>query len=117
MKQFEIPVDYRFVLLFGLALRTNNLRTPKPRPKMDQLRARKGKKPTTNALLGVRGFQGVGNISRVSKKGGYVCKPDFCITTADLVEPGAGDAGKIDINFGRDGGWFFYAKKYPMWPP
>ena len=42
-------------------------------------------------------------------------KPDFCITTADLVNRGGGEQGLIDYaKLNRDGGWFF--EKYPTWP-
>ncbi len=42
-------------------------------------------------------------------------QPDFCLTTADLVNKGGGDAGKIDYaKLDSDGGWFM--RKYPMWP-
>jgi 3',5'-cyclic AMP phosphodiesterase CpdA len=42
-------------------------------------------------------------------------QPDFCITTADLVNRGAGDQGKVDYKtLDDDGGWFM--RKYPMWP-
>ena len=41
--------------------------------------------------------------------------PDFCITTADLVNRGGGENGKIDYKKLDDmGGWFM--RKYPMWP-
>jgi len=42
-------------------------------------------------------------------------QPDFCITTADLVNKGGGKSGEIDYKqLDEDGGWFM--RKYPMWP-
>jgi hypothetical protein len=42
-------------------------------------------------------------------------QPDFCITTADLVNVGAGETGKINYELlDEKGGWFM--RKYPMWP-
>lgn len=42
-------------------------------------------------------------------------KPDFCITTADLVNKGAGSSGVKDYTLlDSMGGWFM--RKYPMWP-
>ena len=42
-------------------------------------------------------------------------QPDFCITTADLVNSGGGIKGVRDYNLlDSMGGWFM--RKYPMWP-
>jgi hypothetical protein len=42
-------------------------------------------------------------------------KPDFCITTADLVNTGGGKKGKVDYaKLDKMGGWFM--RKYAMWP-
>lgn len=42
-------------------------------------------------------------------------KPDFCLTTADLVNKGAGEQGIIEYKLlDEASGWFF--RKYPTWP-
>lgn len=42
-------------------------------------------------------------------------KPDFCLTTADLVDRGAGAQGVIEYKkLDEASGWFF--RKYPTWP-
>ena len=41
--------------------------------------------------------------------------PQFCLTTADLVNKGAGEIGLKDYQkLDKDAGWFF--RKYPTWP-
>ena len=41
--------------------------------------------------------------------------PQFCLTTADLVNRGAGGIGeKLYKDLDKDAGWFF--RKYPTWP-
>ncbi len=41
--------------------------------------------------------------------------PQFCLTTADLVNKGGGDIGeKLYNDLDKDAGWFF--RKYPTWP-
>ncbi len=41
--------------------------------------------------------------------------PQFCLTTADLVNSGAGEIGIKDyMKLDKDAGWFF--RKYPTWP-
>ena len=41
--------------------------------------------------------------------------PQFCLTTADLVNKGAGKIGlELYKNLDKDSGWFF--RKYPTWP-
>ncbi|NND09334.1 MAG: hypothetical protein HKN87_23420 [Saprospiraceae bacterium] len=41
-------------------------------------------------------------------------KPDFCLTTADLVDKGAGPRGVLEYQMLEDtAGWFF--RKYPTW--
>ncbi len=41
--------------------------------------------------------------------------PQFCITTADLVNKGAGEIGEeLYKDLDKDAGWFF--RKYPTWP-
>ena len=41
--------------------------------------------------------------------------PQFCLTTADLVNKGGGDIGeKLYKDLDKDAGWFF--RKYPTWP-
>ncbi|MHC4996630.1 MAG: metallophosphoesterase family protein [Planctomycetota bacterium] len=86
-----------------------------PRPKMDALRAK-----TNNAADGKMSFLVFGDakhsphFSTVLKYADSL-KPDFCITTADLVNNGAGDQGKIDYDkLDKQGGWFL--AKYITWP-
>lgn len=41
--------------------------------------------------------------------------PQFCLTTADLVNRGAGEEGeRLYKDLDKDAGWFF--RKYPTWP-
>jgi len=41
--------------------------------------------------------------------------PQFCLTTADLVNKGGGDIGvELYKDLDKDAGWFF--RKYPTWP-
>lgn len=41
--------------------------------------------------------------------------PQFCLTTADLVNRGAGEVGEeLYKDLDKDAGWFF--RKYPTWP-
>lgn len=42
-------------------------------------------------------------------------KPQFCLTTADLVNKGGGNIGvELYKDLDKDAGWFF--RKYPTWP-
>lgn len=86
-----------------------------PAPKMDALRAK-----TNNAASGKMDFLVFGDakhsphFSTVLKYADSL-KPDFNITTADLVNKGAGDQGAIDYDkLDKQGGWFL--AKHITWP-
>jgi len=85
-----------------------------PVSKMELLKQKKGNKIDQMHFLvfgdskGSKYFKGV--LDRAD-----ALQPDFCITTADLVDKGGGEEGKIDYDkLDKDGGWFM--RKYPMWP-
>lgn len=85
-----------------------------PVSKMELLKQKKGAKITEMHFLvfgdskGSKYFKGV--LQRAD-----ALQPDFCLTTADLVNKGGGESGKIDYDkLDKDGGWFM--RKYPMWP-
>ncbi len=85
-----------------------------PEPKMELLKEKHGDQVSEFHFLvfgdskGSRHFKGV--LNRADS-----LQPDFCITTADLVNEGAGERGKIDYKtLDSMGGWFM--RKYPMWP-
>lgn len=86
-----------------------------PRPLMEAM-----SKKTNNAADGKMNFLVFGDakhsphFKEVLKQADQL-SPQFCITTADLVNQGAGAKGVV--NYGKldtDGGWFF--KKYATWP-
>ena len=112
-----VPHLKLMLIAFLIILSTNaqQLENPyNPQPKMDQLRARQGKKPTQMHFLVFGDSKGSEHFPGVLKRADML-QPDFCITTADLVNRGAGDQGKIDYKtLDEDGGWFM--RKYPMWP-
>ena len=85
-----------------------------PEPKMEKLKERKGKKPTNMHFLVFGDSKGSRHFPGVLKRADSL-KPDFCITTADLVNKGGGERGVIDYKkLDSMGGWFM--RKYPMWP-
>jgi len=85
-----------------------------PEPKMDILKAKKGKNLTKMHFLVFGDSKGSKYFPDVLKRADSL-QPDFCITTADLVNRGAGEQGKIDYKLlDEKGGWFM--RKYPMWP-
>lgn len=85
-----------------------------PEPLMDQLKAEHGKKTTKMHFLVFGDSKGSKYFPEVLKRADSL-QPDFCITTADLVNKGGGEHGKKDYaKLDEMGGWFM--RKYPMWP-
>ena len=86
-----------------------------PHPKMNDLRKKQGKKAYERMRFAVMGD------SKGSKQLPALFKRieqnqiDFSLTTADLVNTGAGTAAESQYaQLDKDIGWFL--KKYPMWP-
>jgi hypothetical protein len=105
------------LLVFGVFLMSTGCSNDPydPRPKMEALRAK-----TNDAADGKMKFLVFGDakhsphFSTVLKYADSL-KPDFCITTADLVNKGAGDQGEIDYDkLDKQGGWFL--AKHITWP-
>ncbi len=85
-----------------------------PVAKMDLLKQKNGKNTTKMHFLVFGDSKGRSPFKDVLKRADLL-QPEFCLTTADLVNKGAGEQGKIDYaQLDKDGGWFM--KKYPMWP-
>ncbi len=102
------------ILLIFNAYAQKDLNPYNPEVKMQALKKRKGKKLTKMHFLVFGDSKGSKYFSSVLKRADSL-QPDFCITTADLVNRGGGEQGKIDYNLlDKLGGWFM--RKYPMWP-
>ena len=85
-----------------------------PEPLMEQLKSEKGKKVKKMHFLVFGDSKGSKYFPEVLKRADSL-NPDFCITTADLVNTGGGIRGKNDYEkLDAMGGWFM--RKYPMWP-
>ena len=85
-----------------------------PEPKMGALKEQKGDKITSMHFLVFGDSKGSIHFPDVLKRADLL-QPDFCITTADLVNRGGGERGKVDYKLlDSMGGWFM--RKYPMWP-
>jgi hypothetical protein len=85
-----------------------------PEPKMDALKVKTGNDVTQMHFLVFGDAKGGASFPNVLKRADSL-NPQFCITTADLVNFGVGEQGKKDYaQLDKDGGWFF--RKYPMWP-
>jgi len=93
-----------------------------PRPAMEQLTREnvikgshgeiKLKKPMYFLVFG--DSKGSEHLQDVLKRAD-ILKPQFCITTADLVNKGAGKTGENYYkDLDKESGWFF--RKYPTWP-
>ena len=106
---------YFILLLAFFNAKGQDLNNPyNPEPKMDLLKSIKGNKPTKIHFLVFGDSKGSKYFPGVLKRADSL-KPDFCITTADLVNKGAGEQGEIDYKLlDEKGGWFM--RKYPMWP-
>jgi len=111
----------KFTLLYFICLlsffysQAQDLENPyNPESKMELLKSEKGEKPTKMHFLVFGDSKGSKYFPGVLKRADSL-QPDFCITTADLVNKGAGEQGKIDYKLlDEKGGWFM--RKYPMWP-
>lgn len=98
----------------GYAQEEEEVNPYNPEPLMDQLRKEKGKKTTKMHFLVFGDSKGSKFFPDVLKRADTL-NPDFCITTADLVDRGGGESGKVDYEkLDKMGGWFM--RKYPMWP-
>jgi len=85
-----------------------------PIPKMELLKKAKGSKIKNMHFLVFGDSKGSPFFKDVIKRAD-ILQPDFCITTADLVNVGGGERGKVDYEkLDKAGGWFM--RKYPMWP-
>jgi len=85
-----------------------------PIPKMELLKSKNGENTTKMHFLVFGDSKGSNHLPDVLKRADSL-NPDFCITTADLVNRGAGKQGELDYELlDEQGGWFM--RKYPMWP-
>lgn len=85
-----------------------------PEQKMEALKIEKGENPSNMHFLVFGDSKGSIHFPNVLKRADSL-NPDFCITTADLVNKGAGSKGIKDYELlDSMGGWFM--RKYPMWP-
>tara|TARA_B100000809_G_scaffold141837_1_gene139383 strand:- start:13485 stop:14366 length:882 start_codon:yes stop_codon:yes gene_type:complete len=81
---------------------------------MEALKKEKGKNPDNIHFLVFGDSKGSVHFPDVLKRADSL-KPDFCITTADLVNRGGGERGVQDYKkLDSMGGWFM--RKYAMWP-
>lgn len=86
-----------------------------PRPLMDKLRAEHAGKPVDHMFFLVFGDAKHSPYFKTVLKHADELHPEFCITTADLVQAGAGKRGPTEYKQLEDeGGWFL--TKYPTWP-
>ncbi len=85
-----------------------------PEPKMELLKEKLGKEPTKMHFLVFGDSKGSKYFPDVLRRADSL-HPDFCLTTADLVNSGAGEKGLLNYKLlDEKGGWFM--RKYPMWP-
>ena len=85
-----------------------------PVAKMELLKQKKGNNITKMHFLVFGDSKGSGHFNNVLKRADLL-KPDFCLSTADLVNEGGGKSGERNYDqLDKAGGWFF--RKYPMWP-
>ncbi len=85
-----------------------------PIPKMKLLKHRKGPNVTKMHFLVFGDSKGTKYFKQILARADSI-RPDFCLTTADLVKEGGGEVGAKDYQqLDKDGGWFM--RKYPMWP-
>ena len=93
-----------------------------PKPGMEELRKQnvtiksngkvKLKTPLYFVVFGdSKGSDRLPDVLKIADK----LEPQFCLTTADLVNKGGGDIGEqLYQDLDKDAGWFF--RKYPTWP-
>jgi hypothetical protein len=85
-----------------------------PVSKMQLLEQKNGKNTKKMHFLVFGDSKGSIHFKGVLKRADSL-QPEFCLTTADLVDTGGGEKGKVDYSkLDKDGGWFM--RKYPMWP-
>ena len=105
------------ILLLSIAssISAQDLSNPyNPYSKMDALKKKTGNKVTQMHFIVFGDSKGSNHFPGVLKRADTL-KPQFCITTADLVNTGGGKKGKKDYKkLDEQGGWFL--RKYPMWP-
>lgn len=109
---FLVALFLIFSSQIGFAQKEENPYNPKP--KMASLESRTGKDVTQMHFLVFGDSKGSIHFPDVLRRADSL-QPDFCLTTADLVNKGAGEQGKKDYALlDEKGGWFM--RKYPMWP-
>jgi len=111
-------VDVPFTLVSSIT----NKAPYNPKPGMEELR-KKNEKKRSNGTIRLRkpihflvfgDSKGSDYLQDVLKRADML-DPQFCITTADLVNKGAGKVGiKLYEELDKNAGWFF--RKYPTWP-
>lgn len=114
--KFQKPLLSLLILFFtiSMAQAQRSANPYNPEPKMKALKKKTGKKPTKMHFLVFGDSKGSKHFPDVLKRADSL-QPQFCITTADLVNRGGGDQGKVDYRkLDSMGGWFM--RKYPMWP-
>ena len=111
IKYFYITLSLLVLSAYGYSQKGDN--PYDPRPKMEVLKAEHGKDETKMHFLVFGDSKGSPYFSAVLKRADSL-KPDFCITTADLVNAGGGERGQQNYKLlDSMGGWFM--RKYPMW--
>lgn len=120
MAIFNYLLIYSTLLIATTCTNEKIEKTPKaqnpynPEPKMAVLKADLIKNQVSMHFLVFGDSKGSKHFPDVLKRADSL-KPDFCITTADLVNKGAGSSGVKDYDLlDSMGGWFM--RKYPMWP-
>lgn len=111
-----------FLIIFAIIIsscKTSSItsKTPyNPKPGMKKLRATNDylKSPNAMHFLVFGDSKGSVFLKDVLNRADKL-NPDFCLTTADLVNRGAGEIGIKDYKkLDKNAGWFF--RKYPTWP-
>lgn len=119
MKQHILLAICAWIIAFGCTEKKKTeeqkaINPYNPIPLMNQLKTEKGDDVTKMHFLVFGDAKGNKPFPYVLKRADSL-NPDFCITTADLVNTGGGEQGKKDYKLLDSlGGWFM--RKYPMWP-
>ncbi|MBJ6368328.1 metallophosphoesterase family protein [Snuella sedimenti] len=115
MSVYKYIVIAFITLLLSIRTNAQEIDNPyNPEPKMKALKTKTGKHVATMHFLVFGDSKGSRHFPNVLKRADSL-QPDFCITTADLVNTGGGKKGKQDYDkLDKMGGWFM--RKYPMWP-
>jgi len=110
------------VVPFKLISSITNKEPYNPKPGMEELRKKNEKKRSNGTIrlkkpihfLVFGDSKGSDYLQDVLKRADLL-NPQFCLTTADLVNKGAGKVGiKLYEELDKNAGWFF--RKYPTWP-